>query len=114
MGGPDRQNKANHMNAHIARQAKLKFLHFLKQNGGKVPCYAWPGGYNIVYYTFDGATLKAKTVQDNIREIVRAFDALDAEWAIQGWDIYWEGPAMQDAHTNEPIESEYGDPDADS
>lgn len=32
-------------------------------------------------------------------------------WRFEGSQVYWEGPTIDCAHCNEPIESEYGDPE---
>lgn len=58
----------------------------------------------------DGEALAFKTVENNFKEIVSAFMLCeDAQWRIIGCEINWEDAELYDAHTNERIESAYGD-----
>jgi hypothetical protein len=64
--------------------------------------YAWPGGYQMVYYDREGNTLCP--------------DCAKAEYIEQGTkftgDIYYEGPDEQCENCYCAIPSAYGDPDA--
>lgn len=66
----------------------------------KLPAYAWPGGYPIIYLTADGDVLCAACASAD-----RA--------SVRGHSIHWEGAAEQCVECHAEIESAYGDPDAD-
>lgn len=74
----------------------------IRTSDGKLPAFAWPGGYPIIYITRDGMTVCPDCAN---REID------DAQAAI-AYDVYWEGPAILCDDCNTEIESAYGDPDA--
>jgi hypothetical protein len=72
--------------------------------------YAWPGGYPLYWITSDGAALAfnvAKTERRNILEAI-ARNANDG-WRVVGLDVNWEDNELYCAHTNERIESAYGE-----
>lgn len=71
--------------------------------------YAWPGGYELHYYTKDGGVLCHNCANEHV---MRTVDPDDEQFYIVGGDVYWEGPATQCDHCGHDIESEYGDPDA--
>lgn len=77
--------------------------------------YAWPGGYPMFFITTDGAALSFKTVRANWREVVDAHLRRDqwSGWALDGFDVNWEDPALFDDHTGERIESAYADEEDD-
>ena len=52
-------------------------------DGGELPAYAWPGGYQIVYIAGDGETLCPKCA--NSPE-ARAAGPEDRDWYIAGYD----------------------------
>ena len=73
-----------------------------RDDHGKLPHHAWPGGYPFIYITEDGLTVCPKCANDE--------DTSDpVKWA----DIYWEGPPLTCEDKGEVIESAYGDPDDD-
>ncbi len=76
-----------------------KAIREAKDEHGKLPAFAWPGGYTIGYYTADGDMLCAECAEDPEN---------DAEYI----DVYYEGPTEFCAGCNKEIESAYGDPDA--
>lgn len=79
-----------------------------RDSNGKLPAYAWPGGYQIIYLDQDNSVLCADCATkslDNADEIPR-FKPI-------AFDVYYEGPALQCDSCNKNIESAYGDPDAD-
>lgn len=79
---------------------------------GTLPAYAWPGGYQIVYFTQDGGTLCPNCANGkNGSEASEASD--DPQWRLIACDLYQEGPTIQCDHCNADIESDYGDPDDD-
>ena len=85
----------------------------LRDANGRLPFYAWPGGYPMVYLTADGLTICPKCANDP-----------DTSDPVTSGDVYWEGPAMQcedgsqcgamvgGSWSRGMIESAYGDPDA--
>ena len=80
----------------------------LAENGGKLPPYAFPGGYAIQYVTSDGGVLCAKCADEQIRK-----PQDEAEFNVLDFFVHWEGPALTCECCNEPIKAEYGDPDSD-
>ncbi len=70
--------------------------------------FAWPGGYRILFLMADGETILPETAKANFREVVSDTKAKAGVWEIVGSYVYWEGEPIQDAHTYEFIESEYG------
>jgi hypothetical protein len=71
-----------------------------RDTDGKLPAYAWPGGYTLVYYAEDGSTYCADCASQT-----------DAEPPIVACDTYDEGPALYCDGCNAVLESSYGDPD---
>ena len=78
-------------------------VHALERDSdGKLPAYAWPGGYPLYYATEDGETICADCASDP--------DTSDpAEYA----SVFYEGAPEYCADCNATIESAYGDPDED-
>jgi hypothetical protein len=73
----------------------------LRDDIGRLPAYAWPGGYPIYYLTGDGLTVCPECA-----------NADTSDPAVAG-DVHWEGEPMQCDDCNADIESAYGDPGAD-
>jgi hypothetical protein len=73
--------------------------------------YAWPGGYPLFFITSDGAALSFKAVRKEWRNIVDAHLRKDTRcgWHIAAVDVNWEDSQLTCDHTNEHIESAYGD-----
>lgn len=63
----------------------------------KLPAYAWPGGYPIIYWCHDSDILCA--------------DCATELGGLSGWMIFYEGPNEYCAECGKEIESAYGDPD---
>lgn len=82
----------------------MKISEIERTSDGKLPEFAWPGGYPIVYYDADGETLCANCAMSNDPE----FDA-----PLVAGEIYEEGPTLHCAGCNCELPSAYGDPDAD-
>jgi hypothetical protein len=75
-----------------------------RNDDGTLPCYAWPGGYDIRYMCADGESVCARCANEWQRD----------EW--QGQEpiaqyIHWEGADEHCARCNEPMPSEYGEPE---
>jgi hypothetical protein len=96
-----------------------------REEDGKFPTYAWPGGYTIIYLMADGEVLcpdcanlpEAYTTKEK-REAQRSGadrddprDFTDKDWEIVAVDVYDEGPPLHCANCNKEIESSYGDPE---
>lgn len=82
----------------------------IRDENGKLPAYAWPGGYPIVYVMDDGETLCPDCV--NTEENVHEGGNADG-WRLEAYDIHYEGPPEVCAHCGKETESAYGDPESD-
>lgn len=84
-------------------------------NDGKLPSYAWPGGYPIIYISSDGEVFCPDCANRQNGADTRLTDGPDDPpndgWRIDGWSIHWEGDSEICCHCNTEIESAYGIPD---
>lgn len=81
----------------------------------KLPHFAWPGGYPILYMTKDCGTLcPACANGENGSEATNPECQDDPQWQIVAFDVYYEGPSLFCDHCNAEIESAYGDPEVDN
>ena len=80
-----------------------KFQVLRDSNDGKLPAYAWPGGYQIIYIDEENNVLCSDCADKN--------DNLPYNPRLVTYDIYYEGPTIQCEGCNCDIESTYGDPD---
>lgn len=83
-----------------------------RDDNGKLPAYAWPGGYPIIYICDDGGVLcPACANGENGSEAYTGEyqPELGRDWHIAGSQVHWEGPAEHCAHCNAIIESAYGE-----
>lgn len=73
--------------------------------------YAWPGGYPLYFITNDGEALSFKAAQENAHRICTAIEDKDntGGWRVVAVDVNWEDTDLYCAHSNEKIESAYGD-----
>ena len=83
-----------------------------RDENGKYPAFAWPGGYPIIYVTDDSGVLCPECANgENGSEASE-----DAEprsgWRLEGSDVHWEGEPVTCDHCGKEIESAYGNPDA--
>jgi len=84
-----------------------------RNDNGKFPAYAWPGGYPIIYVCADGGVLCPDCANgENGSEASESSDA-PSDWRMEGTDIHWEGAPELCDHCGAIIESAYGEPDAD-
>lgn len=74
--------------------------------GGKLPAFAWPGGYPVVYITRGSEILCADCATE---QIATGNDTNDDP--VVTADVHWEGPDETCANCNKSIPSAYGDPD---
>ncbi len=77
----------------------------MRDEQGKLPAYAWPGGYPVYYLAADNGVLCPKCANDYKPER----DNEEQLKPVAG-DVYYEGPNMQCENCNAEIESAYGDP----
>jgi hypothetical protein len=75
-------------------------LERMRDDDGKLPAYAWPGGYPVVYYTENGLTICALCANET-----------DTSDPVIAGEVYWEGPAIVCDDKGETVESAYGDAD---
>jgi hypothetical protein len=75
--------------------------------------YAWPGGYPTYFVMGDGEAISFKAAKANVRELLEALKDADVrpndQWLPVALEINWEDNGLYCAHTNEPIESAYGE-----
>ena len=95
----------------------------MREENGKFPTYAWPGGYTIIYIMTDNEVLcpdcanlpEAYTTREK-REAIRSGhdqdegtpDYTDRQWEIVAVDTYDEGLPLTCANCNKEIPSSYG------
>lgn len=68
--------------------------------------FAFPGGYEIHYYTEGGGTLCHQCANEHL---LRTIDPDDDQFHIVGQDVLWEGYPIQCDHCGREIQPEYGD-----
>lgn len=72
---------------------------------GKLPEFAWPGGYPIIYLDHDNSTLCSNCATNSLNDP----DEVES-FRPCAFQIYWEGPSVFCTNCNKEIESAYGDP----
>ena len=73
--------------------------------------FAWPGSYELFIVMGDGELMCmdcARKEYGRIRRDMR--DGYDSSFCVSDATPYWEGPALECCHCNEPIYSAYGNP----
>jgi hypothetical protein len=75
-------------------------LDSIRDSDGRLPAFAWPGGYPIVYMDREGNAVCPDCAN---REV-------DAPWAPVACDVFYEGTPIQCADCGKTIDSAYGDP----
>jgi len=96
----------------VATKSKLPRHEKGSLEAGKLMAWAWPGGYEIVYYTADGGTLCFQCARRENGSEASENPSADKQWRLVAAEVYWEGPALNCDHCNREIESAYGDPEA--
>jgi hypothetical protein len=71
-------------------------LESIRQSDGKLPAFAWPGGYPIIYLTEDGDVLCPECAN---------IDSADLKY----YNVYLEGPIEYCYDCGKEIEGAYGD-----
>jgi hypothetical protein len=75
--------------------------------------YAWPGGYPCYFLCADGEALSYKAAEENaglIRDALITNDR-NSGWFVVAYEVNWEDTELMCSHTNEFIESAYGERD---
>ena len=83
-----------------------------RDSNGKLPAFAWPGGYPLIYFVADGACICPACANGANGSDATEDPEADKQWRLTACDVYWEGQPLQCEHCNEDIDSAYGDPDA--
>jgi hypothetical protein len=84
-----------------------------REDGEKLPSYAWPGGYPILYLDGHNESLCpdcANAGEQEAKEL--GSDYIDTRDLPVTMYIHYEGPPEFCAECNKQTESAYGDPDA--
>ena len=82
-------------------------LHEIRQADGKLPTFAWPGGYPVLYLAKDNGILCPNCANQFTPERDN-----DEQLEPVAYFIHWEGAPEQCEHCHVQVESAYGDPDA--
>mgnify|MGYP003575380610 CR=1 FL=1 len=78
---------------------------------GKLPAFAWPGGYPLIYVTNDGGVLcPACANGENGAKPTYEDDSPHSGWQVDAADVHYEGAPEICNHCGAEIESAYGDP----
>lgn len=86
-----------------------------RDENGKLPAYAWPGGYPIFYLTADNGILCPDCANGGNGSL--ASEHLDPEcpddnqWRLVACDVHYEGGSLECDHCGAEIQSAYGDPE---
>lgn len=87
----------------------MSALSEIRDSEGRVPKYAWPGGYPMAFLVDDGEVLCADCVNDPSNPVHEGGEA--DGWRVEGYVVHWEGGPLTCSHCNVEIPSAYGDPD---
>lgn len=74
----------------------------IRDQHGRLPGIAWPGGYPIIYITKDGSTVCSECANKDV----------DQSQEVVGYSIFHEGAPESCDDCGTLVESAYGDPDA--
>ncbi len=87
----------------------MKVKDMTRDSDGKLPAFAWPGGYTIIYLDRDNSILCADCATKSLDDV----DEIPQFKPVCS-DTYDEGPTLQCDQCNCDLESSYGDPDAET
>ena len=90
---------------------RKEYVRMKRENGGRLPSFAWPGGYQLFYLCEDGGVLCPDCANDSrVREEMRVHpkDRPDKSWRIAAVDVNWEDNSLWCDNCNEQIEAAYG------
>ena len=83
-----------------------------RDENGRLPAYAWPGGYPIFYLCADNGILcpQCANKESAVKEADEHADYPDFDqWRIVASDINWEDASLTCDNCSQPIESAYGE-----
>lgn len=80
----------------------------IRGESGKLPSYAWPGGYPLFYFTADNGILCPDCA--NCDECKEAQED-DDQWRIVEFDTNWEDSSLYCDNCSKRIESAYAEED---
>lgn len=86
----------------------------LRDENGKFPTYAWPGGYPIYYVTKDCGVLCPGCANDPTNPVTeydpkKGVTIDEVEWAIIAAEINYENEHLRCDHCGNRVESAYGE-----
>ena len=82
-------------------------LEIPREIDGKLPAYAWPGGYPVLYILEDGGVLCPACANGENGSEAQVQDT--PYWNIVGYDCNWEDPSVHCDHCGARIESAYAE-----
>ena len=84
----------------------------LRMDNGKLPAYAWPGGYPIFYIAADNGTICPECANGEDGSECQNPDCQDdKQWALVVYGVNYEDDCLYCDHCNRHIESAYGETD---
>ena len=89
---------------------RREYVLLKRQNRGKLPSFAWPGGYQMYYLCEDGGYLCPNCANDDrVREEMRipARNFPDKSWRISRVGINLEDNSLYCDNCNQQIEPSY-------
>jgi len=91
--------------SHKREDMKLRFPE--PDKDGKLPAYAWPGGYPLIYFDRENSVLCAECATKSLNDSGEV-----PQFRPEDVHVYYEGPSLFCDQCNKEIESAYGDLDA--
>ena len=86
-------------------------MNIQRDSNGKLPGYAWPGGYQIIYITADCEIVCPTCANGGNDAEFQNPEYNDDQWTLISGQCFFEGPPEPCCHCNKMIESAYGDPE---
>lgn len=85
----------------------MKLTDLRDEKTGKLPAFAWPGGYPVFYVTSDSAALCPDCVNDPSNPVHE--NGLSDGWKVDDYAINYEDSQLFCDHCNKRIESAYAE-----
>ena len=92
---------------HVLEHKRGYVMPLPKDDQGKYPSYACPGGYPLFYIMGDGETLCPDCANGKNGSVAAEITNVK-DWKMVAVDVNWEDPNMHCCHYNKHIESAYG------
>lgn len=86
----------------------MKAEKFLRDSNGKLPAYAWPGGYPLYYLTDDSGCLCPECASGENGSYASEEAEPRSGWRLVDVGVHWEGEPIVCDHCGRDIESAYG------